>query len=253
MEASGHVVTDSESVMGAPASLPAAQARALENHLGGADAANYRRYEYDLIAAHCGRRVLEVGAGLGEFSAQFTSLEHLTVADTDPLCLSALRQRFAGRLDVAVVPMDLDGALELAEPVDTVLAMNVLEHIEDDVAALRGLAGLLARGGNVVLWVSAYPALYGDFDRLVGQHRRYTPAMVRAVARAAELTVDVVRPVNLLGGLAWWAAVRLARQGNASPRLVRIYDRTVVPTTRWLEQRWTPPFGQSLLCVLRPR
>jgi len=239
--------------VGASGSLPPAQARALENHLGGADAVNYRQYEYDLIAAHCGRRVLEVGAGLGEFSAQFTGLEHLTVTDTDPLCLAALQERFVGRPDVTVVPMDLDGALELAGPVDTVLAMNVLEHIEDDAAALRRLAGLLAPGGGLVLWVPAYQALYGDFDRLVGHYRRYTPASMRAVAQAADLRVELVRPVNLLGGLAWWAAVRMAKQGSASPRLVRLYDRLVVPTTRWLERQWVPPFGQSLLCVLRPQ
>jgi hypothetical protein len=107
--------------------------------------------------------------------------------------------------------------------------------------------------GAVVLWVPAYPALFGDFDRLVGHHRRYTPASLRTTVEAAGLVPEVLKPVNLLGGIAWWAAVRRGGAGTASPRLVRAYDRLVVPVTRSMERYWTPPFGQSLLCVARRR
>jgi hypothetical protein len=58
-----------------------------------------------------------------------------------------------------------------------------------------------------------------------------------------------VRPVNLLGGIAWWATVRRGGVGTPNPRLVSIYDRFVVPCTRFLERRITPPFGQSVLGV----
>jgi hypothetical protein len=66
---------------------------------------------------------------------------------------------------------------------------------------------------------------------------------------AAGLHPEVVRPVNLLGGLAWWAAVRVARQGRPTPGLVWLYDRLVVPAERALERRLQPRFGQSILCV----
>jgi SAM-dependent methyltransferase len=227
------------------------EARALENHLGGTSAVKYRRYQYDLISPHLGRSLLEVGAGLGEFSEQLTQLERLVLTDTDPLCLTRLSERFAGRDDVTVAPMDLDGKLELEEPVETVLAMNVLEHIEDDVAALRGMAAMTTPGGNVVLWVPAYMQLYGEFDRLVGHYRRYTPKSLTAVVKEAGLVTDLVKPVNLLGGIAWWAAVRRGGAQSSSSKLVDYYDRFVVPMTRTLEKRWTPPFGQTVLCVAR--
>jgi SAM-dependent methyltransferase len=224
---------------------------ALDNHLGGSAARNYRRFEFDLIAPHCGRRVCEVGAGLGEFAAEFAGLERLVVTDTDPLCLAALRRRFAGRADVEVLGMDLAGEVGLAAPVDTVVSLNVLEHLADDAGALRKLAGLVVPGGRVVAWVPGYDALYGDFDRAVGHYRRYTPASARRLADFAGLAVEVARPVNLLGGIAWWATVRLGRQGEPSPRLVRAYDRVVVPATRALERRVPVPFGQSVLLVAR--
>ncbi|MGF7234747.1 MAG: class I SAM-dependent methyltransferase [Frankia sp.] len=240
-----------ESPSGGAMSRPA---NALDNHLGGVEAANYRRYEFDLIAPYCGDRLLEVGAGLGDFAAQFTDLEHLVLADSDPLCLEALRRRFAGRSEVEVVATDLsdaNGPLSLDEPVDTVVAINVLEHIEDDERALRGLTGLLVPGGRIVCWVPGYPALYGDFDRSVGHFRRYTPASARAAAERAGLRVELARPVNILGGIAWWAAVRLGRQGDPSPRLVEFYDQYVVPATRAIESRIRVPFGQSVLFVAR--
>lgn len=215
-----------------------------------ADQVRYRRFQFELIAPHCGRSVLEVGSGLGEFSAQFTDLDRLVLTDVDPEALRALRARFPGA-GVEVVGLDLDGQAELDTLVDSVVAVNVLEHIEDDVAALRALARLVRPGGTLVLWVPGYMWLYGGFDRRVGHHRRYTPATLQAAATAAGLAVDACHPVNLLGALAWWVAVRLGGTGTPRPGLVRAYDRLVVPATRFLERRVRPPFGQSVLCVAR--
>lgn len=212
---------------------------------------NYRKFQLRLIAPHCGRSVLEVGAGLGEFSAQLTGLERLVVTDVDPDGLEVMRRRFAGRPEVEVRPLDLDGQPRLDTPVATVVAINVLEHFEDDAGALRKLAGLVVDGGTIVLWVPGYQQLYGEFDRLVGHVRRYTPATLRDACTRAGLEVLVARPVNLLGGLAWWLAVRRGGARAPNPRLVRLYDRVVVPLTRRVEAAVTPPFGQSILCVAR--
>ena len=108
---------------------------------------------------------------------------------------------------------------------------------------------MVAPGGRIVLWVPGYEQLYGDFDRKVGHVRRYTPATLTAAFDRAALRPVEVRPVNLLGGLAWWATVRRGGVGTPNPRLVRAYDRWLVPTTRFVERRVRPPFGQSVLGV----
>ena len=148
-------------------------------------------------------------------------------------------------------PFDLREDGRVTAPVDTVLAVNVLEHIEDDVAALRRMTAEVVPGGSVVLFVPAYPSLYGPHDRAAGHVRRYTPQTLRAAVVASGLAVEVLHPVNFLGGLAWWVAVRVG--GCASPRsnLVGVYDRFVVPVVRLMERRWKPPFGQSIICVAR--
>jgi SAM-dependent methyltransferase len=226
-----------------------ATGRGLED-TSGENQRRYRAFQLELIGRHCGPTVLEVGAGLGEFAAQFHGLRRHVVTDLDPGCVSAMAARFGDRPEVEARQYDLTrGPADLGAKVSTVVAINVLEHIEDDREALRTLAGFVEPGGRVVLWVPGYPQLYGDFDRAVGHVRRYTPATLRAAITDAGLRADDVRPVNLLGGIAWWLTVRRGGVAQPRPGLVRVYDRCVVPVTRTLERRVTPPFGQSVLGV----
>lgn len=225
-----------------------ATGRSLE---GGGYQPRYRRYQFDLISPHCGRSVLEVGAGLGEFAAQFRALERLVVTDVDPGAVEMMRKKFSGRSEVEVRQLDLDGTLTLNRPVASVVAINVLEHIEDDAGALRSLATLVEPGGSVVLWVPGYQQLYGDFDRKVGHVRRYTPRTVADAVRRAGLEPELAKPVNFLGGIAWWLAVRKGGSSSPNPKLVAVYDRFVVPVSRALERVVRVPFGQSVLCVAR--
>ena len=218
---------------------------------GGADQPRYRHYQLELISPHCGNTVLEVGAGLGEFAAGFTGLDRLVVTDADPGAVELLAERFADRPEVEARQLALGDELSLDKPVDSVIAINVLEHIEDDAGALRSLAELVVPGGTIVLWVPGYQQLYGEFDRRVGHFRRYTPATVSDAVLRAGLQVELAKPVNLLGGIAWWAAVRRGGSTAPNPKLVSIYDRFVVPVTRAVESRVRVPFGQTVLCVAR--
>src|SRR5207237_10688489 len=112
-----------------------------------------------------------------EFAAQVTGLERHVVTDLDAGAVAATAARFADRPAVEARVLDLDRDLEeqVGDPVATVLAINVLEHIEDDAEALRRMAALTAPGGTVVIWVPGYQQLYGEFDRAAGPVRRYTP------------------------------------------------------------------------------
>lgn len=224
----------------------------LENHLGGDEAENYRKYEFDTIGPFVGRSLLEVGSGLGDFSAQFDGqLDRLVVSDIDPYCVEQLKKKYVGRDDVQVLEFGLPDDIPLDDPVDTVVAMNVLEHIEKDVDALRSLAAVTKPGGRIVIWVPGYMQLYGDFDRKVGHVTRYTPKTLRASMEAAGLQVEVMKPINMLGGIAWWLAVRIGGASDSGGRLTKIYDRTVVPVTRFIEKLITPPFGQTVIGVAR--
>jgi SAM-dependent methyltransferase len=229
-----------------------ATGRGLEDDAG-ANQRRYKAYQLELMSPWFGESLLEIGAGLGEFAAQVQGLDRHVVTDLDAGAVAAMAARFADRPAVEARVLDLDRDLEeqVGDPVATVLAINVLEHIEDDAEALRRMAEMTRPGGTVVIWVPGYQQLYGEFDRAVGHVRRYTPATLRDAFERAGLAPVQVKPVNLLGGIAWWLTVRRGGVGRQKPRLVRIYDRFVVPTTRFVERRVTPPFGQSVLGVAR--
>ena len=235
-----------------PVSQPAAGPQSLENHLGGAEGKRYRAYQHDLIAPYIGHSLLEVGSGLGHFSQQFADrLEYLAVSDNDQYCLSQLKTRYDGRDDVDVLELALPGRVNVRRAVDTVVMMNVLEHIADDVGALRDLASCVEPGGRIVVWVPGYMALYGRFDRQVGHCRRYTPTTLSRAIVAAGLSIEVCKPVNFLGGIAWWLTVRRLGVAHLNPRHASLYDVMVVPVTKLLERLFHPPFGQSVLCIAR--
>lgn len=222
-----------------------------ENAFGATAAPRYRQWEYDLVEPFLGRSVLEVGSGMGYFAEKLaeSGVDRLVLSDADEDCLQRLRQTYSDRPDVQVAEVTLPGRIDIGEPVESVVAMNVLEHIEDDAQALRDLATIVTPGGRIILWVPAYMQLYGDFDRKVGHFRRYTPATIRGAVERAGLQVRDSRPVNLLGGLAWWIAVRGGGAGRPDRRLVWLYDNIVVPSSRTIERVIRPPFGQSVLCV----
>lgn len=212
-------------------------------------AVRYRQYLIELMASYCQGSVLEVGAGHGDFIALLDGGRRLVATDADPECIKVLEERFGGDPHVEVASLDVTKDIWVDPPVDTLVAINVLEHIEDDGEALRRMTRGVRRGGTVVLFVPGYPSLYGAFDRAVGHCRRYTPEGLRRVVGGAGLEIDVLRPVNFLGGIVWWLAVRLGKQTRPRPFLVRIYDRLLIPVVRLMERHLQLPFGQSILCV----
>jgi SAM-dependent methyltransferase len=152
-------------------------------------AVRYRRYLYELLEPYLGDSVLEVGAGLGDFAAQLAGRRRLVVTDSDPFCVWSLRERLGDRPEVEVRALDLQGEATIGAPVESVVAINVLEHLEDDEHALAAMRSVVVPGGRVLLLVPGYPALYGEFDLAVGHLRRYTPAALRHAVEAAGLHV----------------------------------------------------------------
>jgi SAM-dependent methyltransferase len=216
-----------------------------------AEAVNYRRWLVDLALPYLGDDPLEVGSGIGLYAEDWRAagVGRLTVSEVDPGRLGVLQRRFAADPAVAVRELALPTAEQASY--SAVVAYNVLEHIDDDRAALVGLRDLLRPGGRVVLLVPAFPSAMSRFDRAIGHHRRYRKRSLRAVASAAGFEVEVLTHVNCVGLLGWYVVVKLLRGRPRTGLLLRLYDGTVVPLLRRVESRWEPPFGQSLLLVAR--
>jgi SAM-dependent methyltransferase len=198
---------------------------------------------------YAGRRLLDVGAGTGVFTETFAERCDEVVAVEPDGALQAELERRLGRMpNVRVVHGDLT-ALPQGQRFDTLACFNVLEHIDDDVGALRSFRERLEPGGTLLLLVPAHPSLYGSMDRTVGHRRRYTrQSLGRALANAG-YDVDVLRLVNPVGALGWLVAGRIARRREIPTGPLSVYDH-LVPLLRALD-RLRLPFGLSVWAVAR--
>jgi len=214
------------------------------------DAVNYRRWLVDLAMPHMTGPALEIGSGTGDYAEEWAGRGvQMTASEADPGRLAALQARFAKHPRVAV--RELAVSVDIRADYATVVAINVLEHIPDDVAALEAFARLLRPGGRAVLLVPALPALFSRFDRAIGHQRRYRRRDLVEVLRQAGLVVEKVHYVNAPGVVSWFVGMRLLRLTPRAGLLLRLWDRIVVPIACRLERRWRPPIGQSLFAVAR--
>jgi SAM-dependent methyltransferase len=214
------------------------------------DAVNYQRWLADLCRPHLGPTPLEVGSGLGYYGALWLDdVEHFTATEGDSQRLLALEARFADEPKVTVRELLLPS--EEAGTHSAVVALNVWEHIDDHVGALRSAARLLGPGGKVVLVVPAFEFAMSRFDREIGHVRRYTKGSMRQAIEDAGLRVEELRYVNPVGLISWFVMCRLLRQRPRNGALLRAFDRMVIPVLRRAEQGRRPRFGQSVFVVAR--
>jgi SAM-dependent methyltransferase len=217
-------------------------------------AKNYFAWQARLVKPALGRRVVEVGCGVGNFTRILLDREAVIAVDIEPRCIQRLQERFAGCANVHPVVCDVSSTdfSDLARfRADSCVALNVLEHVADDAGALRRMASVVAPGGHIVLLTPAFPSLYGPIDRNLGHHRRYSRGGIAKLARTAGLEPVKIHYVNAIGFFGWWANAHVWRREAQSAGQIRIFDRFVAPVSSRIESLVRPPFGQSLFVVLR--
>lgn len=219
-------------------------------------AVNYFEWQAKLAMAPLGRRVIEVGCGIGNFTRMIAGRELVVGVDIEPACIAEHKRRFAGNANVRSLVLDAmsPAFLDLRQDApDSVVCLNVLEHIEDDLGTLKAFASILPKGGKAVLIVPAFMALYGPIDKHLGHYRRYTRASFAATANAAGFNAPVLRYMNTIGFFGWWANAKILKRTEQSEGQIELFDKHIVPLLEKIEGAISPPFGQSVFAVLEKR
>jgi SAM-dependent methyltransferase len=207
------------------------------------------RWIFDRFADSLGRRVLEIGAGIGNLTQFMTDRELVVATDVEDEYLGRLRARFGGQKHVEVRRLDLDFPDPEFERFgcDSAIAVNVLEHIKDDRAVLCWLRTLLGVGGTLCLYVPALQLLYGSMDRALGHHRRYEYAELVQKLEAAGFRCRSCRWMNVAAIPGWLLSGRILGRTMVSLSQVALYDR-LVPLLRW-EDHVRLPVGMNLTVI----
>jgi len=216
----------------------------------------YNQWVYSLLEPYLSGVVLDVGSGLGDIASLFVrpQVEEVILSDCDENLVVELKQRPLSLRKYRVVILDItqDEAVTQfgGERVDTITCVNVLEHIEGDIGALRRMRDMLKPGGMVVILVPAFQCLYGTLDACHGHQRRFTKKTLKTKMQSAGFHIEAWRYMNILGVLTWFLAGRVLKQRKFSEKLCYQLDK-IVPLLRGIERGVRLPWGQSLVMVGR--
>jgi glycosyltransferase involved in cell wall biosynthesis len=217
--------------------------------------APYNRWLHERFESYLGNRILEVGSGVGNQTRFFVDdRERVIASDVEPHYVRELAGRFGDRTNVRIASyrfplQDADLAELRAEGVDTIVCMNVLEHIDNDTATLKDFADVLPTGGKLVLLVPSLKALYGTLDQHLHHFRRYARDELHAKVRNAGFEVETLRFLNRPAVPGWWLNSRVLKR-KVMPRTQLRFFKWIMPLLR-LEENSSPSFGLSLLVLAR--
>ena len=214
------------------------------------EARNYRAALLDDFAPYLAGNVLEVGAGVGQFTSELLKIariHRLASIEPDPGFCHRLRRAFPGHELVEGTISDLRSQGGW----NAIFSVNVLEHIEDDSAELQTYFELLRPAqGKLCLFVPARPEIYAPIDKDFGHFRRYTGEELRGKLESAGFTLLKFRYFNFVGYFLWWASFCLLKQRTFNAASVRLFDRVIFPVVHQIESRvCPPPIGQSLFTI----
>jgi 2-polyprenyl-3-methyl-5-hydroxy-6-metoxy-1,4-benzoquinol methylase len=219
-----------------------------------ADATIWRAYWQSQITPFLGRRVLEVGAGLGTVVRTLPSpqIQRWVALEPDPVMADRLlSQSRSGALPACCEPRCGTSAdLAPDEQFDTVLYADVLEHIADDRGELARVVHHLTPGGTLIILAPAHQFLFSSFDAAIGHFRRYRLAGLLDL-HPPGTTVARARYLDAVGLLASLANRLLLRQSVPTPAQIRLWDRVMVRTSRWIDPCFGFRVGKSVLVVWR--
>jgi SAM-dependent methyltransferase len=216
-------------------------------------APRFNAWMADHIRPFCGEQVLEIGAGIGNVTWVLLPGRRYIATDINPRYLDILAGKCHGRPSLGVQYCDVTdaGSFPAVEGgFDTVVCLNVLEHVEDDVRALANIKRALAPGGRAIVRVPQGRWNFGTLDAAVDHRRRYSKPCLRSLAAAAGFEIERQLSFNRAGTAAWFLNGRLLRRRRVGLVQIKLLD-LLTPLLRRVDA-WLPLPALSLIAVLRP-
>ena len=217
-------------------------------------APRFNAWMADTIRDFCGDRVLEIGSGVGNLTLRLIPREMYVASDINPLYMETLKNLCTNRPYLSAAYCDLKdiGTFPRKEKLyDTVICLNVLEHVPDDGGALDNIRSMLEQGGRAIILVPQGPGNFGTLDEVLGHQRRYTKESLSQLAAEHGFQVSEMLEFNRIGSLAWFLNGKLLKRRHFGLMQVKMLN-LLTPIFRMFD-RVAPLPPLSLIAVLVPK
>ncbi|MGF1578162.1 MAG: glycosyltransferase [Gemmataceae bacterium] len=215
----------------------------------------FNKWLLNHIQSYVGSRVLEAGCGIGNLSEFFLDRQKLVCVDNDKFYVNRIRDRFGHLENIETRHLDLTNPEECEsledQDLDTVVCMNVLEHVEDDQQVLENLHDMIQPGGRAILIVPAHPKLYTGVDQSLGHVRRYKREELEEKVAAAGFHVIESQGFNRLGSLGWFLAGKVFGRKRLLPGHMKWFER-ILPVAKLVEKLPILPYLSRIVVAEKP-
>jgi SAM-dependent methyltransferase len=214
-------------------------------------APRFTKWMADVIKPYLGKRVLEIGAGIGNMTLNLIPRTVYWATDINPEYLDYLEDMRSSRpyLHVGYTNGMAGNSFPTGQAFDTVVCLNVVEHLSDDVGALRNMYQALDHGGRAIILVPNGPGLMGTLDEVLGHCRRYTPEQLISVGQQAGFRIEKLLKFNRAGVPAWWLNGKLLHRTTFGMFQIRVLN-VLTPIFRRIDSLLPfPPL--SIIAVFR--
>jgi len=203
-------------------------------------APRFNRWMFEQIAPYLGEEVLEAGCGIGNLTQFVLRKKRLVSLDIDSFYVDRIRNAYGNLTNISIQKADITNAGDMQRAAadgafDGAFCLNVVEHIEDHVAALRNFYNVLKPGGRAAILVPNNPALYSAVDRTLGHCRRYTPELLTKTMEEAGFRVEKCWGFNRTGGLGWRVSGKVLRKDTLSAGQMRLFE-LLMPLVKIVER-----------------
>jgi len=203
--------------------------------------------------------ILEIGSGIGTFSEKLITDfpdSKLTFTDISPMYIELLKKKFSSNRKMEVYKLDLNEKIDYErigyKKFDSILAVNVLEHVENDEFAFSQLYDMLKEKGTLVVLVPCHKFLYNIIDKNIGHFRRYTKKELEHRVRKAGFIIDKTFSFNTIGLIGWYLNGNLLKNPKVSGTGLKVLDN-VVPVLKYTEKICGKRIGLSIICYAKKK
>lgn len=208
----------------------------------------YNQWTLNKFKVFLSGEILEVGCGIGNFTSDLAKYGEVWAIDINKEYVEQAKNRVADKAKIGSGDIEKGEYFFNNKKFDTVICLNVLEHVKEDMRAVNNLYNLLKKGGKLILLVPVHRFLYGEIDRSIGHFRRYDKNELTKGLKKSGFKIIFSRSINFLGALGWFLTGKILQKKIVGEGNIKIFN-LLAPVILSAENLIEPPIGTSIIIV----